>query len=195
MAEGHATGSAEAPGELALVQRFVNTADLEDGRDDIADPDGLTSWLRANGLAGPREAFGEHDVDRVLALREALRTLLLSHHGGEADRDAVAALGAAATGAPLVVAFAPDGATRLEPAHEGVDGVLARLLAIVARAEAEGTWSRMKACPAANCHWAFYDHSRNRSRTWCEMAVCGNRAKARSYRRRAARRGDRPAAA
>ena len=67
--------------------------------------------------------------------------------------------------------------------------MLARLLAIIARAEADGTWARMKACPADNCREAFYDHSRNRSRTWCEMSICGNRAKARTYRRRTARRG------
>jgi len=55
----------------------------------------------------------------------------------------------------------------------------------VERAQADGTWDRMKACAADTCRWAFYDHSRNRSRQWCDMAVCGNRAKARTYRKRA----------
>jgi predicted RNA-binding Zn ribbon-like protein len=190
MADEHGSGSRNAPGELALVQAFVNTADLEDRRDDIAEPAGLAAWLREHDLAGRREAFGRDDVERVTAFREALRTLLLSHHGAQVDRDAVTALEAAAAQAPLLVAFAPDGATRLEAAGGGVDAVLGRLLAIIARAEADGTWSRMKACPADDCRWAFYDHSRNRSRTWCEMSVCGNRAKARSFRRRTARRGD-----
>ena len=41
---------------------------------------------------------------------------------------------------------------------------------------------RLKICP--NCQWLFLDRSRNRSRAWCDMAVCGNRAKAsRHYRR------------
>ena len=62
--------------------------------------------------------------------------------------------------------------------------MLGRLAAIVARSQADGTWPRMKACPNDRCHWAFYDRSRNRSRTWCTMSVCGNRAKARSYRAR-----------
>ena len=35
---------------------------------------------------------------------------------------------------------------------------------------------RLKICP--NCGWLFLDKSRNRSRTWCDMAICGNRAKA-----------------
>jgi len=41
---------------------------------------------------------------------------------------------------------------------------------------------RLKICP--NCRWLFLDRSRNRSRAWCDMAVCGNRVKAsRHYRR------------
>ncbi|MFQ6184484.1 CGNR zinc finger domain-containing protein [Sinorhizobium meliloti] len=41
---------------------------------------------------------------------------------------------------------------------------------------------RLKICP--NCAWLFLDRSRNRSRTWCDMAVCGNRTKARRHYRR-----------
>jgi predicted RNA-binding Zn ribbon-like protein len=36
---------------------------------------------------------------------------------------------------------------------------------------------RLKACP--NCDWLFLDKSKNSSRIWCDMAVCGNREKAR----------------
>lgn len=38
---------------------------------------------------------------------------------------------------------------------------------------------RLRACPG--CGWLFYDQSRNRSRTWCDMQYCGNRAKARRF--------------
>lgn len=41
---------------------------------------------------------------------------------------------------------------------------------------------RTKICP--NCDWLFVDHSKNRSRLWCDMAVCGNRAKAKAHYRR-----------
>ena len=77
-----------------------------------------------------------------------------------------------------------DGSVTIEPCRPGVDGALGRLLGIVAEAQKEGTWSRLKACPWDTCRWAFYDHSRNRSGVWCNMAVCGNRAKVRSYRER-----------
>ena len=176
------TAQGSAPGDLALIERFVNTAELDTGRDEIAEARGLAHWVREEGLG--RASFSTADAARVVAFREALRALLLSHHGEAPDRDALALLGSESARAPLAIAFEPDGATRLEPAGGGVEAVLGRLLAVIARADAEGTWGRLKACPADDCRWAFYDHSRNRSRSWCSMAGCGNRAKARSYRAR-----------
>jgi predicted RNA-binding Zn ribbon-like protein len=174
-----------APGELELVRRFVNTADLESGDDALSDPDALAGWLREEGLAGAQDAFDRGDLERVVAFREALRRLLVSHNGGELDREAVVTLDAAARDARVAVGFAADGVPRLEPCGQGADAVLGRMLAAIARAEADGTWARLKTCPASDCQWAFYDYSRNHSRTWCTMSVCGNRAKARTYRRRA----------
>jgi predicted RNA-binding Zn ribbon-like protein len=73
---------------------------------------------------------------------------------------------------------------RLVPAAGGLDGELGALLALVAAAAAHGSWARLKACRSGTCRWAFYDAARNHSRRWCSMAVCGNRAKARSFRAR-----------
>jgi predicted RNA-binding Zn ribbon-like protein len=162
--------------ELAIVEAFVNTADLNAGTDALADVAGLEQWAAGLGHTG----FDEADRVRVVAFREALRRLLLDKQ----DAEAIAALDHEARSAPLRVAFEPDGSARLAPAARGADGLIAALLAVVARAQADGTWSRLKACAAEDCHWAFYDRSRNRSRTWCSMSECGNRAKARSYRAR-----------
>ena len=86
-----------------------------------------------------------------------------------------------------MVEFGPGGEPRLSAASSsGASAVLARLLAVIARADAEGTWERLKVCPADDCLWAFYDFSRNHSRSWCDMRVCGNRAKARAFRSRQA---------
>jgi predicted RNA-binding Zn ribbon-like protein len=155
-----------APGELWRVQRLINTLDLEDGKDELT-----AEWLSDNGLG---EA---DDLERVRTLREALRVLLLSHNGEVVDASAVATLDALR--GSLVVSFSPDGTPRLAG-----DDAVGRVLAIVAGAAADGTWERLKTCPADDCHWAFYDFSRNHSRTWCTMSVCGNRAKARTYRSR-----------
>jgi predicted RNA-binding Zn ribbon-like protein len=99
-------------------------------------------------------------------------------------KESAVTLSQAAERARFAVRFDPEGSVRLEPGAGGIDGALGRLVAIVAAAMVDGTWSRLKACQADRCGWAFYDHARNRSRRWCSMAVCGNRTKARSYRRR-----------
>jgi predicted RNA-binding Zn ribbon-like protein len=85
------------------------------------------------------------------------------------------------------VRFDASGEAGLTPRARGFAGALAALLVPVASASADGTWARVKACRADDCQWAFYDRSRNRSGAWCEMSVCGNREKVRSYRSRAHR--------
>ena len=174
----------EAPGELELVRAFVNTLDVEDGVEQLADPAALERWLRRHDLlrGGPRP--GDEELLVARRLREAIRTLLLGNNGVSVRKEAALVLGRTAERARLALVFDPDGNARLEPAASGVEGALGRVLAIVAGAMADGTWTRLKACRADDCRWAFYDHARNRSRHWCSMAVCGNRTKARAYRRR-----------
>jgi predicted RNA-binding Zn ribbon-like protein len=172
-----------APGKLELVRLFVNTADLEDGTDALAEASALAGWLERHGLAREVSA-NEADVAAARELREAIRGLLLENSGVRAREESAAVLSRTAERARLALRFEAAGEARLEPAASGVDGALGRLVAIAAAAMADGTWSRLKACQADPCGWAFYDHARNRSRRWCSMSVCGNRTKARSYRRR-----------
>lgn len=80
---------------------------------------------------------------------------------------------------------------------------LARPLWTVARSAADvlasSSLGRMKTCPASNCGWVFLDTSKSGTRRWCDMRVCGSRAKAQRYyarlsgSRRARRRPRRPA--
>jgi predicted RNA-binding Zn ribbon-like protein len=180
-----------APGRLELVRAFVNSVDLEDGPEQLGSPSALAAWLRAHDLpAGRVTAAG---LEHALALREALRELLLARHGDhEADPAAARTLDEAAQRAGLRVRFGAAGAAALAPTASGLDGALGELLAIVAEAQRDGTWKRLKACPWESCRWAFYDHSKNRSGRWCRMEVCGNRAKAAAFRARA--RAARPTA-
>ena len=41
--------------------------------------------------------------------------------------------------------------------------------------------SRIRMCAGANCNWVFLDESKRGNRRWCDMTVCGNRAKARAF--------------
>ena len=174
----------DAPGELELVRAFVNTLDIEGGADELSTGAGLARWLQARGLLAEGGRTGQAERERAVAARAALRALLVANNGGELDPGAPDVLDVAARRAGIALRFLPDGTARQEPAAGGVDGAIGRVLAVVAVAQAEGTWPRLKACRNGACLWAFYDHARNRSRTWCSMAVCGNRAKARAYRGR-----------
>jgi predicted RNA-binding Zn ribbon-like protein len=180
-----------APGRLELVREFLNTADLAAGKEQLAAPDALRAWLSERALIGPRERLEPEDTRRALAVREALRDLL-EHRSGPLGEPAVRALNAVATGALLRVAFDRHGAPRLAPVSDGLDRALGELFAIIHGAAIDGTWDRLKVCADDGCRWAYYDHSRNHSRSWCNMASCGNRAKARSYRRRHSAAGGSP---
>jgi predicted RNA-binding Zn ribbon-like protein len=110
-------------------------------------------------------------------VREALRALLSAHNGIDADVvGASRTLDAAARRAGMRVGFSDGELEFTSPRHS--------VLAAVAQAMADGSWSRIKACRADDCRWAYVDHSRNHSRQWCDMSICGNRAKARRFRSR-----------
>jgi predicted RNA-binding Zn ribbon-like protein len=159
-----------APGGLALVQRFVNTVDLEHGREQLG------SWLAEQGATPSSE-----ELTHAKEVREALRALVAGNVGEAVSRAALATLDAAR--ATLAVRF-DTGLPRLEPVEPGVAGFLAGVLAAVEASVAEGTWPRLKVCRMDACRWVFYDYSKNRSGQWCTMALCGNRAKTRAYRSR-----------
>jgi predicted RNA-binding Zn ribbon-like protein len=174
------------PHNLQLVIDFVNTLDLETGLDRADTPSHLASWLSEQGVCDPGEPeLGAREREQAIALRESLRTVLLSHHDrdpepGEATRH----LEEVAERGQLSVCFGGGDGVAIAPRSPGYPGVLARLLVPVAHASMDGSWARVKACPADDCLWAFYDASRNRSGRWCDMAVCGNREKVRTYRSR-----------
>ncbi|HME80435.1 MAG TPA: CGNR zinc finger domain-containing protein [Candidatus Eremiobacteraceae bacterium] len=177
-------GSKPAPPELALAQAFINTADHEKGTDEIDTPQGLRDWLTTVGLIDAATPVTQTDLAAAVGVREALRNLTLANNGYQTDPSALDTLNRAARCAQLAVSFRADGGAGLEPRAPGVDGALGSIIAVAFDAMANGTWARLKACPAETCLWAFYDETKNRSGTWCSMSVCGNRTKARTYRQR-----------
>ena len=182
------TPNHKIPHQLDLVIDFVNTLDAEEEIDVLATPDGLRRWLAERGLLESASAsVTQSERRRAIELREALRDLLLEHNGGPPTGGAAQVLQGVARSGELGVHFQPDGSAVLASGGEGFAGALAALLVPVAEASHDGSWERVKACRAGDCLWAFYDHSRNRSGVWCNMAVCGNREKVRAYRRRSPR--------
>jgi predicted RNA-binding Zn ribbon-like protein len=161
-----------APEPLRLVQKFVNTIDLEHEREWLA------GWLEEQGVEPDDEA-----LDHARVLREAVRELLYANNGFRAEGHPIAVLDETAGAAALTVDFVR---RRLVPRATGIDGALGLVVATVFTAMADGTWPRLKCCRNHGCRWAFYDYSKNRSARWCSMELCGNRTKMRTYRRRRA---------
>ena len=139
---------------------------------------------------------------RARALREALFAIFSSIAGGDIPRAADLEtlndeLAHALRHARLVIGQG-SGRARSRSVHGkhvryrygwgGTSDDLERVLWPVARSAADlltdDRLSRVRECDAGNCAWLFLDTSRNRSRRWCDMTVCGNREKAlRHYRR------------
>jgi predicted RNA-binding Zn ribbon-like protein len=173
-----------APEPLRLVQAFVNTLDIENGIEELHEPAALDDVLdRIGAWGGTPVACTEDDLRRALELREALRCLLLANNGLPVDEAAGRTVERVARTAHLGVRIDGAGRARLVAEAPGVDGALGGIVAVAFTAMADGSWARLKACRRDVCHWVYYDRSRNRSSTWCSMLVCGNRTKAKTYRR------------
>jgi predicted RNA-binding Zn ribbon-like protein len=136
----------------------------------------LPQWLEERGVVPSPPA-----LERAREVREALRELLIANNEHRSPSAAAAeTLERTAARAHLTVRLSPS--AELVPLAGGVEGALGAVLAAAFDCMRDGNWPRLKAC--RNCHWAFYDESRNRSAAWCSMQLCGNRLKTRAYRRR-----------
>jgi predicted RNA-binding Zn ribbon-like protein len=162
-----------------LLLSFVNSVDNEEQTDDLTTPAELSAWLEDHGLGAARPRASTTDLAFARRLRDALREAMKAHHDGTADSTVLDEL---AADLPVVLDLTGP-APGLRPATGGVRGALAGLMVAVAGTGADGTWDRLKICASDECQWAFFDASKNQSRTWCEWG-CGNRAKTRSYRSR-----------
>jgi predicted RNA-binding Zn ribbon-like protein len=140
--------------------------------------------LRAEAERRPGAA--ESALAGARVLREAIYALFAARAGERA-----APAGALAT---LNAALAPSLARLRLDARDGhafgwrwsledgsLDGLLAPIVDSAAELLTSSDLARVRECEADNCGWLFIDRSRNRSRRWCDMSVCGNRAKVRRH--------------
>ncbi|MEU1330425.1 CGNR zinc finger domain-containing protein [Streptomyces sp. NPDC005865] len=167
---------APAPGGLALIQELVNTLNLETGADSLATEEGLRAFELAPGDAGALRGAQE--------LRESLRAACLAHAGYPPHRAVRGLTELLAAGPVRVRVDAASGAASLAASDSA--SLTARVAVAVAEGLVAGTWLRLKACEAGDCHWAYYDRSPAGRGRWCDMGVCGARAKMRAYRLRRA---------
>jgi predicted RNA-binding Zn ribbon-like protein len=190
----------------ALGLDFLNSiATPVDARIDwIDDGEGLLNWLDQAQLA-PADALksirthalpGEHDkvADQARGLREWFRGFVGQHQGRPLTAQDFAQL------APLnglleheesyrriVPALGGGGPFQLQTVRRWrtPEALLLPIGEALAQLVCEEDFSNVKACEGAACTLLFADHTRSHARRWCDMAVCGNRAKQAAHRRRA----------
>jgi predicted RNA-binding Zn ribbon-like protein len=170
----------EVPAPIAVVRDFVNTTDHETGADELTTRAELSRYLVREGLLGSRARATEDDLALARRLRAGLRSALAANHDGATE--ALPELARAVRELPVALDWTEAGPVLL-PAAGGVRGALARIGLAAQEAASEGSWWRLKVCAHDECRWAYYDHSKNKSRTWCEYG-CGNVVKTRAYRAR-----------
>jgi predicted RNA-binding Zn ribbon-like protein len=174
--------------EVDLLVDFVNTRDVEEQTDSLGDPAAINPWIAAHTEieVAADVVAGLEDQRRLLSLRESLRGLLRTNAGEPADDLDLSPLREAASRSSYRAGLSPEGLVCINADGDSVAVFEARLLLAMELVQLLGAWPRLKACAAGGCQWAFYDASRNRSRTWCSMEECGNREKTRRYRTRKA---------
>jgi len=167
------------PGPVRLVRDFVNTAEPQAAADSLATPEQLRDWFAARELM-PRDAdVRPQDLALTRSIREGLRSVLVGHAGHPTDRSDLEALNLSLADVPVRLTFSTDGHHFSSATDTPTGRALSQLVDAIRQSAEDDTWTRLKVCARDTCRWAFYDASRNKTRRWCSMAGCGNRAKMR----------------
>jgi predicted RNA-binding Zn ribbon-like protein len=170
----------------------------------ISDGEGLLAWLEqahlvpVDVLNAMRKQARPGEIDRVAAqarsLREWFRTFVREHRGRPlkaanlADLEPLNRLLACDEGFGQLVAHRHGKTTTLELRRarrwRSPESLLVPIGEAMAKMLAEEDLSSVKKCEGATCTLMFADHTRARSRRWCSMGICGNRAKQIAHRQR-----------
>jgi predicted RNA-binding Zn ribbon-like protein len=185
-------------GSLALD--FVNTVGgdrAERPKEKLAEYGDVLDWLRASGSVAPRQLAeiaklaknnpdgAQRALRRTIQFREALYEVVVAVHRREpisrpvmdlVNREVARSLHRARLQYENHAFFRTfDGAV-------GLDMPLSVLGRDAGDLLLSGSLDRLSICEGENCGWLYLDLSKNRSRRWCNMKGCGNRAKLRRFR-------------
>ena len=180
---------------------FLNTDDTENGfpLDRLPTLDEALDWFVGRGVihtegadrvrtqAAARPLVGKRDLARIHGVRGALREIAsaLAQHRAPSPGALDTVNRALHARQVIELVPGPDG-VNVDHRHVGdpVDDALARLADPLVTELTGGHPERIKICASDTCQWVFYDGSRTSRRRWCDMATCGNRAKAARHRAR-----------
>ncbi len=176
-------GSRENPSEWLVDYPALVRWSVRAGALDAADADALLE------AAGDRPEEASEALRATRELRESLFRVFDALAGKRAvPPEDVARLNAHLGPALARLQVAPSGdgfAWRdAGPDELALDAMLGPIARDAAELLVAGDPERIKECGGKDCTWLFVDASKNRSRRWCDMRDCGNRAKARRHYRR-----------
>ena len=192
MATTHSEMTHEHHIDLDAALEFLNTLDLDDGEliEHFSEPDDAGKWLTDHALVHPeaRRHWTRSDLDQVRTVRGALRDVVeavVEHRPpGSASVDLVNSTLEARRPSRLEL----DGSA-VRICHRHAETPVNDALAVIAEAIvdelASGRPERFRVCANDSCRWTFFDSSPTGRRRWCDMATCGNRAKAARHRAKA----------
>jgi predicted RNA-binding Zn ribbon-like protein len=186
-----------------LAFDFTNTASGRDTplhTDHLRAPEHVIAWSRhakvltpEDGAAIERMIAGKpslgHDLlARTHQLREVVYRIGAAIAHGEtpttSDTDALARIHAACVARARLTPFRGNFVWSWRPADGFAEAILGPVALSALTLLAQSDVSRIKQCGGDHCGWLFFDTTKNKQRRWCEMEVCGNRAKQKAHRAR-----------
>ncbi|WP_432571660.1 CGNR zinc finger domain-containing protein [Kineococcus sp. SYSU DK005] len=176
-------GLALAPGGLFLAQELANTGlPLAREPDPLQDLEAAGAWLQGaftewshrTGQPAPDASLTARDVPKLRVLRVLVREWLTT---GEP---------ASPSTSTLHVSLGPGRGVSYGPTSSGVAALLSLIAVEALLARRSQTLERLKVCANRGCGAVFYDESRNASRRWHDVKVCGNAVNLRASRARRA---------
>jgi predicted RNA-binding Zn ribbon-like protein len=153
----------------------------------------VVAWARHAKVMGPADAewldakvaddeiLARRLLERALDLRETIHTIAVEIAAGRSapqpQTDRLAKEHAACVARAKLT---PDGgryAWSWAPREAAIEAVLGPIALSALATLTQADLTRVKRCQGEKCGWLFFDTTKNKSRRWCEMEICGNRAK------------------
>ncbi|MQA89444.1 MAG: hypothetical protein GEU90_04305 [Gemmatimonas sp.] len=181
-----------------ISMELVNTASGRTGeqlKDKLRTYDDLVGWAERVGLLGPRRSArlrqvatenptkADETIARARSLREAIYRVFTTEVPDVKDLEELGRTAAEAAVERRIERSGTD-YVMVWPESDALQQLLWPVAISATELLLSADRSRVKECAGEGCSWLFVDLSRNRSRRWCDMRECGNRAKARRFQAR-----------
>ncbi len=191
-------------GELAFD--FTNTSSgrgFPSHQEHLRSAQSVVDWARHAKVLGPADGewlrvaveaddgLARRMLERALELRENIYAIAVNvAASGPAPKTGVEMLArthAACLACAKLTPFEGRYVWSWTPQESAVESVLGPIALSALTTLTQGDLSRIKQCQGEKCGWLFFDTTKNKSRRWCEMEICGNRAKQRRHSARVRR--------